>query len=403
MEFGINSKKKRVVWLCHLNNEYVSSSIGAKQSMEFAPWIDRFADIFEKYNEYDIYIVSPHSGVFTTKTFSRNNIHYIFFPFLIPGLPKRVFTFLHRITKYCWNKYKIKRLIGRIDPDLIHLFGTENIYFTSSIFQFKNIKPIFITIQGFASHTYGTSKSALENKANELRILKEFNNYGVRDEEMIKFITEVNPNAKFYHHEIAPYRPKYYKLSDKDSIYDIIFFGRVCKEKGIEDLIKALSIVKRDISNVTAAVVGPISVDYLLEIKMLTKYYDVEENISFLGVKDSIDDVHKIAIQSKICVLPTYADTIPGTILESMLMGIPCITYNTGGIPSMKTEGVIKIVNVGNVEMLISEIINMLSNPTERMIQSKKASKYVNTRWSDDKIYSDIVNVYKKIQYETIL
>jgi len=397
MVSGINNSKKKIVWLCHLNNEYISSNLGIKKSLEFAPWIDRFADIFEKYNEYDIYIVSPHRNIIKTKYFSRNNIHYIFFPFLVPFIPKRVFHYFHRLTKYWWNKYKIRRIVEKIEPDLIHLFGTENIYFTSSIFQFKNLKPVFITIQGFANHTYGISKNALDNKANELKILKEFNYYGVRDNEMIKFIKKSNPNAQFFHHEIAPYRPKYFKKDDINSVYDIIFFGRVCKEKGIEDLIEALSIVKRDIPNITAVVLGPSTPNYLQKIKMYAKQYNVYENITFFGPKKCIDEVHKIAVKSKICVLPTYADTIPGTILESMLMGIPCISYSVGGIPTMKTKDVIRIVDVGNIKMLAKEIQDLLSDSKSRRIQRKLAYNYVNNRWSDEKIYSEIVNAYNKI------
>ena len=46
-------------------------------------------------------------------------------------------------------------------------------------------------------------------------------------------------------------------------------------------------------------------------------------------------DVFKEAIKAKICVLPTYYDVIPGTIIESMFMKIPVVAYAVGGIPTL--------------------------------------------------------------------
>jgi len=49
------------------------------------------------------------------------------------------------------NKNYIKNIIIKINPDIIHLFGAENAYYSSTILQFRNKYPIVITVQGFIS------------------------------------------------------------------------------------------------------------------------------------------------------------------------------------------------------------------------------------------------------------
>lgn len=397
MESGI-VKPLKVVWLCHFNNEFITQQLGVKSSFEYAPWISRFAEIFEKHNEVNVHIVAPHNQIIRSKSFDRNNIYYHFFPYLLPYVPRRLFHWLHRNTNYLWNKWIIGKIINQIAPDIIHLFGTENAYFTSSIFQFKNKYPIFITIQGFASHTFSRNIQTVLNRVVEVDILKTFTNFGVRDEEMKNFILSHNPNARFYHHEIAPYKPTVTKKLDKPSKYDIIFFGRVCKEKGIEDLICAVSLIKSKKRDISLVIVGPATNEYRIKLFSLIKNYGIEENVHFEGSKDIIEDVHRIAIDCSICVLPTYADTIPGTIIESMYMGIPCVSYPVGGIPTLnEKEETIKLVSIGDIEGLYQTILLLLLNKEKQNELAEKAKKYIVNRWGGESIYTNVMTAYKKL------
>lgn len=391
-------KRLKVVWLCHLNNEFISQQLGVESSFEFAPWISRFADLFGEYNEVDVHIVAPYGRVFRLRTFSKNNIHYHFFPYHVPFIPKRTTNWLHRNSNYVWNKLIVRNIINRIKPDLIHLFGTENAYFTSTIFQFKNKYPILITIQGFAKFVLGTSNEVTKRKLVEQKTIKTFNNYGVRDEEMKDLIRTLNPKANFFHHEIAPYVPKVRTVIDSEKEFDIIFFARVVKSKGIEDLINSLVDVKKDFNNISLAVVGPVTKNYLHYLIELRDNKGLTDNIHFFGSQKSIVDVHKILAKSRITVLPTYADTIPGTIIESMYMGVPCISYPVGGIPTLNKETLtIKLVDIGDIKSLSKEIITLLKSEELRCNLSTNAKEYVNQRWDGKLIMDSILIIYRNL------
>lgn len=398
MVSGTNNKRIKVVWLCHFSNPDICNKLGINKIQEFAPWISRLAEIFENKNEVDVFIVSPFTNIYKKEYFKSKNINYIFVPYSIPYVPKKIIGFIHNISEFYYLRILIKKTIKKINPDLIHLFGTENAYFTSSIFEFKNKLPVFITIQGFISHSASASKQIDHRKKIEKEIIKRFNNYGVRDEEMKSFIKEINPEAIFYHHELAPYIPKFIKNYEDNNIYDIIFFARVSKDKGIEDLIQALSIIKLQKKDVKLCVIGSATPEYLEELYKLSIELKVRGNIDFKGLLDSIDEVHSIAVQSGICVIPTYYDTIPGTIAESMLMKIPCVSYAVGGIPSLnQKEETIKLVQKGDIEGLAKGILFLFNNPESAKNMAKKAFENIENLYSETIIHNSIKEAYIRI------
>lgn len=388
----------KVVWLCHVNNQYISDRLGIKMSLEFAPWISRFIDIFKEMGEIEVHVVSPHKGIIQSHYFKDENIHYHFFAYTIPWLPKRIFNFIHLKTHYRWNKWQINRIISRIKPDLIHMFGTENAYFTSSIFQFKGRLPVFISIQGFINQFTISTPDIEFRKANEIRIIKEFKYFGVRDNAMKEFLMSYNPEVVFYHHEFAPYLPKVVALPEEQKIFDVVFFARVCKQKGIEDLLMAISLLRSKQEVVKLAVIGPASESYYDYLKSLSEELSISEQVDFLGSIDVLDEVHDIVSKAKLSVLPTHADTIPGTLIESMTIGIPCISYPVGSIPILNAElDAIKLVKTGDIEELALAISLLLRNEEKRTILAANALKVVSKKWNISLLYSDITISYQKI------
>lgn len=398
MEFGTN-KIKKVVWLCHLNNKIITDKLGVKPDLEFAPWISSFADIFNQKGLHEIHIISPHKSLIISKSFRDKNIIYHFFPYTIPIIPKRIFNFIHWKTNHWWNKRKIRNIVRRINPDLIHLFGTENIYYTSAIIQFKSIYPILVTIQGFINYVDRDSQLTNYNKRKEIEIIKNLKHFGIRDNEMKSFILRFNSNATFHYHEIAPYVPKFHSEVQSKKKYDIVFFGRICKQKGVEDVIYAVKIIKELKANISAIIIGPADIEYKNYLYKIINELSLKENISILDATHKIDDLHKIVSQAIVSVLPTYADTIPGTILESMQIGIPCVSYPVGGIPKLNEElESVKLVEKGNIKMLSSTILNILNDEKLREDLVLNSKIIFNRKWSSETIFQQINVAYERIE-----
>lgn len=388
----------KVVWICHLNNQYISDSLGSKRSIEYAPWIYKLVEIFEVHNDVEVHIVAPHRDIISEKTFSKSNIIFHFFPFMFPLIPKRIFHFFHHITEFYFIKRTVKRIINDIKPDLIHLFGTENAYYTSSVFQFRNIYPVFITVQGFITNMATISYLGVKRKKIEKELIQQFNLFGIRNNEMKDFILSINPGARLFYHELSPNIPKLKITETTKKLYDIIFFARISRDKGVEDLIEAASHIVVEKKDMKVVIIGTASPGYIKFLKRKVSNLGIDDNVIFIGHLKNIEDVHRFVIQSRVTVLPTYADAIPGTIIESMFLGVPCVSYSVGGIATLNEhEEVIKLVNKGNIQGLVKEILTLLSEEELYNNISERAMKYAEKRWNSDSIFNSIIKAYKEI------
>ena len=140
----------KIVWICHFNNQKIADSLGLTEYKEFAPWISRFAEIFSAHGDLEIHIISPHDGIQRESKINDTPVVLYFFPFRFSFLPNRINNYINSLSNYYFIKRRYRKLVRQINPDLIHLFGTENAYYSSAVFQFIPRYPVLVTIQGFA-------------------------------------------------------------------------------------------------------------------------------------------------------------------------------------------------------------------------------------------------------------
>lgn len=388
----------RIAWICHFSNAEIQNILHPGIfTNESAPWITQLAKLFETETSVELHIIVPHGHISGYKQFTLRNIHYHFFNpniYFYRWSLLDIFN-LNLRTEYIYNKLIIRYIVKKIKPDLIHLHGAENAYYSSSIFQFKKIFPVLITVQGFISHTteiinfYNQKRIEIEK-----RILSTFHHFGYRTKTMGEDIHSLNPKAILHWHyypivEITPI--------EIEKIYDIVFFARVCKDKGIEDLLKAISITKRQMPGVKLCVIGTGQSDY----KSMTDQLGISENIYWAGFLPTQAEVHKMASSSKISVLPTLHDIIPGTIIESMFLKLPVVAYSVGGIPEINDkEEYIKLVAKGDVNALAKKILWLLTNPEVMKLQSERAYIRAIEMFDNTKIFGDVLNAYKEVIHE---
>ena len=402
---GINKGRLKIVWLCHFSNQEMKEYFNVTTEPEFAPWINLLIQLFKERKDIEIHIIAPN--VFNNKdcNFEKNGIHYYFYK--INPLPinnrylNRIYTILKIDinTNYIWIKNKIGKNIHKINPDLIHLNGAENPYYSAGILPLIDKYPTLVTIQGFIRNEETNINSNIKNRVKiEETIIKKASHFGVRTDEMNKIILQINPEATLHFHSYPYQIPKIIKsnIGDNEPI-DCLFFGRVCRDKGIEDLLLAISIAKKENPSISLVVIGGISTKYVSFLKKICSELGIEKNVQFLGFLPTQEDIYKYAVQAKMCVLPTFHDTIPGTIIESMFMKLPVVAYAVGGIPEInRTEENIVLVEKRNVKQLSEKIIQLLNNVELRKTLAEKSFVDAYQRFDKD-VCNDIMSAYNKI------
>ena len=154
-----------------------------------------------------------------------------------------------------------------------------------------------------------------------------------------------------------------------DKKFDLVFFARMSKDKGIEDLLRAVSIIKKHKPDISLCAIGGGKPDYF---KNLASDLGIEKNVFWAGFLQIQEEVHKLASIARISVLPTYHDIIPGTIIESMFIKLPVVAYNVGSIHEVnKHRMIISLVTKGDIEALANAILGLLKDEN---LQKRRAN-----------------------------
>jgi glycosyltransferase involved in cell wall biosynthesis len=401
----------KVVWLCNFANQGIKEHFKTPQFNEFAPWIDILIELFKTQPDVDLHIVAPNVFNNTDCSFKKDGINYHFYKRIpIPYNNKyvrKIHTFLkiEQITDFFWIKYKIANCIHKINPDIIHLHGAENPYYSVGILPLFGKYPILTTIQGFIRNTSDISYNVKKAIEIEEAILKKSKHIGIRTDDMFEMVHRINPEATLHLHNYPVAIPIVIKNNiGKDEPIDCLFFANVTKDKGIEDLLAAISIIKTIYPDISLSVIGGTKNGYLTFLKKLCEELNIEKNVKFLGFLPTQTDIYKYALQAKICVLPTYHDIMPGTITESMLMKLPVIAYAVGGIPELnRKEEIIMLVDKQNIHQLAEKIIQLLNDADLRKTLAEKAYTNAHEIVNNNKVITDMLKAYKSIIKENII
>lgn len=393
--------KLKVVWLCGFTNAQVQEKLKPWRKIgEIAPWISNLIPLFENDQEIELHIISTHLWIPYTKSFKMNGVHYHFVCQGIPLLGRRwpAFFPFDLWTDYYLNKRSVKRLVDKIKPDIIHLHGAENTYHTPAIIQFKNNYPVFITLQGFVHQSAVNSKRVMRRKQREIQIYKTFRHYGVRTKTMTGVLKSFNPEAVFHWHNYVQkieFRPNCKKL------YDLVYFARITREKGIEDFLQAVPHVKKELPDIKVLIIGRASTQYYNYLNSMVNELKIQDNITWKGFLPTQEEVFDMASKARISVLPTHFDMIPGTVIESLFLKIPVVAYDVGSIHEINAkEEIVSLVEKGNILQMADSIIGLLLNQSLQSDIAEIGLLRAKEMFSNDKVKADILNAYEKVIHD---
>jgi len=96
-----------------------------------------------------------------------------------------------------------------------------------------------------------------------------------------------------------------------------------------------------------------------------------------------------------IFVLPTLSDNTPVTLMEAMASGLPSVSTLVGGIPEMVEDGVTgRLVPPGDVAALEAALEDMVADPEARRRMGRAARTAAESRFSLDRMTSELEGVY---------
>lgn len=170
-------------------------------------------------------------------------------------------------------------------------------------------------------------------------------------------------------------------------VTEVIFVGRLVKEKGVSDLLKAIKNIGEEI-NYKVKIVGAGEDFFLKEALKL----GITSRVEFLGQVDRETSQNLIG-SSDILVLPSYNEGLPIVILEAMSGHTSVIATNVGGIPEIiKNNETGILIEPGDVESLTEALSYLIRNPLDR----NRIANSANDEWN--RLYTFEVNFIKIIK-----
>ena len=361
-------KKMKVVWLCHFSDKEIKGILHPWRDVpEFAPWIVSFINAVENVTPFELHIVAPYLYIGHLREFELRGVYYHFYnPFLPivghPGLSIKGLSY-YEYTNFRKSKKTVFRIVNRINPDIIHVIGAENPYYSAAVLPLVHCYPTILTIQGFISHTKSSITPSISKKIEiEEQVINSIPVCFVRSKAQANSVLEINSQMKLVSHMFCSYELKYDYIPE-EKLYDLVFFAQISKDKGIVDLLKAMQLIKQRKPDVSLCVIG--GGDFKEYVDLADKL-GISDNVIWTGFLPSRKDVHFMAAQCRVSVLPTYSDMYPGTIIESMFLGIPMVSYDVDSNPEINEDyEAIRLVKVGDIDALSDSIYDLLINNDE--------------------------------------
>ncbi|MGE4357529.1 MAG: lipopolysaccharide heptosyltransferase II [Candidatus Omnitrophota bacterium] len=177
--------------------------------------------------------------------------------------------------------------------------------------------------------------------------------------------------------------------------------GRISPIKGHDDFLRAMAKVVRVVPKVKIVIAGEVSPgkkEYKRQLDLLIRQLGLERYVEFTGHVDKIEELlHSLDL----LVLATKTHEAFGrVIIEAGACGVPVVATEVGGVVDIirdKENGL--LVSPGNPPELAEAIIELLRKREFAKELSKKARKYVEERFSLNKMLEEVLQVYNDALY----
>lgn len=264
----------------------------------------------------------------------------------------------------------LKKIVKAVNPDLVHcitikpnLYGgliTQSLHiptiksitglgavFSSKKIRFRSIRRLIIYLYRRVGSENG-GRLIFENEED----LQTFKKYRIAPNENMILIRGSGVSLEMFPYQTLPGSPP----------FKILFAARLLKDKGLQDLVEAVKLLKSKMLDITLGVAGIIDNDAVSRIseKQLLKWSE-EGAIEWLGEKSNMGE---LLSKYNIIALPTrYGEGVPRILLEAAAVGRPLIATDTRGCRDIVIDNVTGfLVPTGNVLALAEAIEKLCLN-----------------------------------------
>lgn len=411
----------KILWLCNIrfSNEKIRES---------GTWLQPLAQGLIENGDVELYTIAESRETKEIVFEDVKGIHQ----YVIPWRKRR------RYLQCLPSKKSVEdvtNILNIVKPDLVHVWGTESIWAYMNISNCFEGYKILLEIQGLTSSCYryyygGINwlerlktisieevlrpwKSIYFNKLQflrrghvEVKSIRSFDNISYQSDWVKNEVEKITNNARLHSTKIL-LREAFYSANpwseyphDGRAIFTV--FAGVTPYKGLDVLLKALTVLKNNYPNVELRIAGKVQ-----DSKSgLTKYYTdkiskygIKGNVTFLGPLNDCELINELQ-QANVAVIPSFVESYCLAFAEAMMVGTPTVSSTAAALPTLADNNKEALFYspkdyndcARKIEVLLKdrELANTISHNCRcRRFKENDKKLVIETQYS---IYSDIIN-----------
>jgi glycosyltransferase involved in cell wall biosynthesis len=256
------------------------------------------------------------------------------------------------ISGYITEIVRIRRLLARLQPELLHAWGSENVYGLAGAFSGMPVSRKLFTLQGCLTEYVRLlgGKALFRIQAlYEKPLVRRYRHATAESPGAASLLQALNPDLDIKLVDYGVNREFFDANWNLASSPEVLFLGSCSQRKGLPDLI---TLARRpELAHIHFKIAGEGELRAQLEPS-------APSNVTFLGKCDRQQVVRHLE-SAWALFIPTYSDTGPTVIKEARVVGLPIITTTAAGASSYVTDtGCGHVTEPGDLNALASALLD---------------------------------------------
>ena len=411
----------KLLWLCNILPGEVKEKVTGKPGSGL--WMDHVLSDLRKIPDMTIRILAPNAA--EVEGVLEESCSFAAFQTKLP------YEYLPELEQ--WFRKELKRY----QPDVIHIWGTEYAHTLAMINAAEQeglLDHTAVSIQGlcsvYAGHyaegvpvhvVYGATFRDLIRRDNIRRQQEKFARRGMLEGKALEktrhvigrtawdkaCMEQAAPDAEyhfcnetlrqtFYHQNWQYHECKKHRIFASSCVYPV---------KGFHYLVEAFAEVVKRYPDATLAVPGgnflktnPLHQDsYHKYLAERIRRHGLTDKIYFLG-KLSADGMKQAYLEANVFAMPSTIENSPNSLGEAMLLGVPCVAADVGGVTTMLTHETEGFVYQSTAPYMLAHYICQVFAMEDAAVSLGQAARAHALRTHDpEQNLRDLINIYKTL------
>ena len=412
----------RLLWLCHMLPGLIRTAVNGRKGSGL--WMDHVLSDLRRQENITMEVLclgqSPASG----------------------SLDERLSYHIFTVKKDYRQAPELEPLFGqRLDafrPDVIHIWGTEYPHTLAMLRACRDrglLNKAVVSIQGLCSVSeahyaeglphrvvYGFTLRDLLRLDNVRLARRKFALRGENETEALRLARHVIGRTHWDYDCTENINPERVYHFCNETLRDAFYTGQwrfeSCRKhrifasscvypvKGFHYLLEAMAIVAKDYPDVTLAVPGKSFLNltgkdrlredgYHRYLARMARGLGLADKLEFLGTC-SAEEMKAAFLEANVFALPSTIENSPNSMGEAMLLGVPCVAADVGGVSTLlenEKEGF--VVPSGQVQLLADSICRVFAMETGAERLGAAARVHALHTHDPEKNLKDLLEIYR--------